>query len=84
MEITFRQLGVCYYGLASLSTGRVCNLQLLLSLASAVFLGFQSRGNHDHILLFQFLDSPNLGVSASKVKTKLSYDRRSVGQSVLV
>jgi hypothetical protein len=35
--------------------GRVCRLQLLLALASAVILG-----SHDHILLSQFRDSPNL------------------------
>jgi hypothetical protein len=33
---------------------------LLLSLASAVILGFQSRGTHDHILLSEILDSFNL------------------------
>jgi hypothetical protein len=39
---------------------RVCCLQLLLTLVSAVFLGSESRGIHDHILLFQIRDSPNL------------------------
>jgi hypothetical protein len=34
----YRQLGVCYYGAACLTRGRFCNLQLLLDLASAVFL----------------------------------------------
>jgi hypothetical protein len=36
--------------------GRVCRLQLLLALASAVILGFKSRGTHDHILLSQIRD----------------------------
>jgi hypothetical protein len=38
---------------------RVCRLQLL-ALASAVILGSESRGTHDHILLSHILDSPNL------------------------
>jgi hypothetical protein len=33
--------------------GRVCRLQLLLVLASAVILGSESRGTRDHILLSQ-------------------------------
>jgi hypothetical protein len=41
-----------------MSRGRVCRLQLLLVLASAVILGSESRGNHDHILLPQIRDSP--------------------------
>jgi hypothetical protein len=44
-----------------LTRGRVCRLQLLLVLASAVILGSVSRrGTHDHILLSQIRDSPNL------------------------
>jgi hypothetical protein len=39
----------------SLTRGRVCNLLLLLLLASAVSLGSKSRGTQDHILLSQFL-----------------------------
>jgi hypothetical protein len=35
-------------------------LQLLLALASAVILGSESRGTHDHILLSQIRDCPNL------------------------
>jgi hypothetical protein len=38
----------------------VCRLQLLLVLASAVILRSESRGTHDHILLSQIRDSPNL------------------------
>jgi hypothetical protein len=37
-----------------------CRLQLLLLLASAVILRSDSRGTHDHILLSQIRDSPNL------------------------
>jgi hypothetical protein len=40
--------------------GWFCYLQLLLVLASAVILGPKSRGTHDHILLSQIRDSPNL------------------------
>jgi hypothetical protein len=42
------------------SKGGVCRLQLSLVLANAVILGSQSRGTHDHILLSQIRDSPNL------------------------
>jgi hypothetical protein len=34
-------------------------LQLLLVLASAIFLRSESRGTHDHILLSQIRDSSN-------------------------
>jgi hypothetical protein len=44
----------------SLTIGRVCRLKLLLVLASAVILVFDFRGIHDHILLSQIRDSPNL------------------------
>jgi hypothetical protein len=33
---------------------------MLLALASAVTLGSESRGTHEHILLSQIRDSPNL------------------------
>jgi hypothetical protein len=39
LEILFRQLQVCYFVALSLTRGRVCNLLLLLVLASAVPLG---------------------------------------------
>jgi hypothetical protein len=42
----------------SLTRGRVCRLQLLLSIA--LLLGSDSRGTRDHILLSQIRDSPNL------------------------
>jgi hypothetical protein len=39
---------------------RVCRLQLLMALASAVILRPESRGTHDHILQSQIRDSLNL------------------------
>jgi hypothetical protein len=59
----FFQLNTCGYSpyvTSSLMRGWVCCLQLLLVLASAVTLGSESRGTHDHILLSQILDPPNL------------------------
>jgi hypothetical protein len=58
--VTDRQLRVCSYGEPSLTRGRVCRLQLLLVLASAVNLWYKFRGTHDHILLSHIRDSPNL------------------------
>jgi hypothetical protein len=40
--------------------GRVCRLQLLLGLASAVIIESESRGTHDHILRSQIRDSRSL------------------------
>jgi hypothetical protein len=53
LEISFRQLRLCYFVAPSLTRGRVCNLlvQLLLDLARAVTLVSKSRRTHDHILL---------------------------------
>jgi hypothetical protein len=51
--ITVRQLRVCWYGALSLTRRRVCPLQLLLVLASAVILESKSRGTRDHILQSQ-------------------------------
>jgi hypothetical protein len=39
---------------------RVCSFQFLLSIASATFLGSQSYGTHEHILLPLFFRFPNL------------------------
>jgi hypothetical protein len=47
-------------GAPSLMTGQVCRLQLLLVLANVIIFGSESRGTHDHILLSQIQDSPNL------------------------
>jgi hypothetical protein len=58
--ITVRQLWVCCCGVPSLTRGRVCRLQLLLVLASAVILGSESRGTHGHNLLSQIRDCRNL------------------------
>jgi hypothetical protein len=44
----------------SLTRGRLCHLQLLFVLASAVIVGFESRVTRDHILVSQIRDSPNL------------------------
>jgi hypothetical protein len=44
----------------SLTRERVCRLQLLLILASAIIIRSKSRGIRDHILLSQIRDSPNL------------------------
>jgi hypothetical protein len=49
-------LRVCWCGAPSLTRGRVCLLQLLLVLASAVILGSESRGTHDRILFSQVRD----------------------------
>jgi hypothetical protein len=43
LEIVFRQLRVCYFVAPSLMRGRVCNLLLLLVVASAVPLGSESH-----------------------------------------
>jgi hypothetical protein len=53
LEISFRQLRLCYFVAPSLTRGRVCNLlvQLLLGLAREVTLGSKSRRTHGHILL---------------------------------
>jgi hypothetical protein len=51
-------LRVCWFGAPSMTRGRVCRLQLLLALASAVFLGSESLGTRGHILLSQIRDFP--------------------------
>jgi hypothetical protein len=38
--------------------GRICRLQLLVVLTSAVILGFESHGTREHILLSQIRDFP--------------------------
>jgi hypothetical protein len=58
--ITVGQLQVYWCGVLSLTRERVCRLQLMLVLASAVILGSESRETRDHILLSQIRDSPNL------------------------
>jgi hypothetical protein len=56
--ITVGQLRVCWWGALSLTRGRVCRLQLLLALASAVILESEPLGTRDHILLSQIWDFP--------------------------
>jgi hypothetical protein len=59
----FFQLNTCghsSYVTSSLTRGWVCRLQLWLALASAFILRSESSGTHDHILLSQIRDSPNL------------------------
>jgi hypothetical protein len=61
--LNFFQLNTCShspYVTSSLTRGWVCSLQLLLVLASAIIFRSDSRGTHDHILLSQIRDSPNL------------------------
>jgi hypothetical protein len=54
------QLRVCWFGAPSLTRGRVCRLQLLLALASAVIFGSESHRTRGHILLSQIRDFPFL------------------------
>jgi hypothetical protein len=57
------QLNTCGYSTyvtSSLTRGWICSLQFLLVLVSAVILRSEFRGTHDHILLSQIWDSPNL------------------------
>jgi hypothetical protein len=58
--ITVRHLQVLWYGAPFLTRGRVCRLQLLLVLDSAVTIGSDSRVTHDHILMSQIRDFLNL------------------------
>jgi hypothetical protein len=55
---TVLQLRSCFCGAPSLTRWRVCLLYMLLVLASAVFLGSESHGTRDHILLSQIWDFP--------------------------
>jgi hypothetical protein len=57
------QLNTCGYSsyvTSALRRGLVYRSQLLLVFASAVILRSESRGTHDHILVSQIRDSPNL------------------------
>jgi hypothetical protein len=56
--ITIWQLRSCFCWAPSLSRGRVCLFYMLLALASAVFLGSESLGTRDYILLSQIWDFP--------------------------
>jgi hypothetical protein len=50
-DFYYCQLRVCWCGAHFLTRGRVCYLQLLLALASAVILGSKVRGTRGHIVL---------------------------------
>jgi hypothetical protein len=52
------QLRVCWFWAPSLTRERVCRLQFLLALASAVIFGSESRGTRGHILLYKIRDFP--------------------------
>jgi hypothetical protein len=58
--ITVRKFRFCWWWVLSLTRWGISRLQLLLALASTLILGSESRGTHDHILLSQIRDSPNL------------------------
>jgi hypothetical protein len=47
--------------------GWVCNLQLLLALARAVILEYESRETHDHNLLPQIRYSPQPGGAGPRI-----------------
>jgi hypothetical protein len=58
ISIIVWQLRVCWFGAPSLTRGRVCRLQLLLTLASAVIFGSESRRTRGHISVSQIRDFP--------------------------
>jgi hypothetical protein len=58
-------LRVCWCETPSLTRGRVCSFRLLLGLASAVFLGSESRGRHDYIPVVSNLSLPQSGGPSS-------------------
>jgi hypothetical protein len=52
------QLRVCWFWAPSLTRRRVCRIQFLVVLASAVVFGSESSRTHGHILLSQIRDFP--------------------------
>jgi hypothetical protein len=60
LEIVFRQLRVCYFVAPSLTRGWMCNLLLLLILASTVPLGSESTGLKTIFYCPNSWDSPNM------------------------
>jgi hypothetical protein len=56
--ISLWQLRICWCWELSLTRGRVCRLQLLLTLANAVIFGSESRRTRGHIFLSQIRDFP--------------------------
>jgi hypothetical protein len=78
--ITVWQLQSCFCGAPSLTRGRVCLLYMLLPLTSAVFLGSESLGTRDHILLSLIRDFPFrrlFSLVNSNSTVQLVTDRRS-------
>jgi hypothetical protein len=51
--LLFTSYGLVFYGAPSLTRGRICLLYMMLALARAFFLEFESHGTCDHILLSQ-------------------------------
>jgi hypothetical protein len=87
LEIFFKQLRDCYFVAPFLTRGRVCNLLLLLVLASTF-----PRDSRPYFIA-PILEIPQPGAAGPriyvlqeqmKLKLKLIYDGQSVGQSVLV
>jgi hypothetical protein len=78
--IIFRQFKVCWCGAPSLTRSRVCSFQFLPGIASAAFLRSESHGTHDHILLSQIWDSPNL---EGQVPIFISHRSQSQSQSYI-
>jgi hypothetical protein len=78
ISIAVRQLRICWCVAPSLTRGLVCRLQLLLAFANAVILGPESLETHDHILLFQILDSPNLNSSNLYIKIQFIPHRKHI------
>jgi hypothetical protein len=56
--LLYDSYGLALCGAPSLTRGRVCLLHMLLALARADFLGSESLGTRDHILLSQIWDFP--------------------------
>jgi hypothetical protein len=50
--------GLSMWRALSLTRGRICRLQLLLTLVRAVIFGLEYRKTRDHILLYQIRDFP--------------------------
>jgi hypothetical protein len=61
----------------SLTRGWVCNLMLLLGLASAVPLRSEYHGTQDHILLSQFLRLTQTGGPGENTHVKKKFSRLS-------
>jgi hypothetical protein len=67
LEIFLRQLQVFYFMAPALTRGLVCNLLLLLGLASEDPLESESLGTQVHILLSQFFRFPQPGGQGPRI-----------------